>query len=199
MWEERYDTDDYLFGRAPARFLKTHEACLTPGAKALSVADGEGRNSVFLAQKGLEVTGFDYAPSAVEKARALAAEAGVNVRYEVGDIETWGWPEAAYDLVVGIFIQFAGPDLRPRLFERMKRALKPGGVLLLHGYTPKQLDHGTGGPKVLENLYTPELLQEAFGDMEIRELESYEAELSEGTGHVGRSALIDLVTVKPAP
>lgn len=196
MWEERFSTKEYVFGRAPAQFLRRHADRLTPGATALSVADGEGRNSVFLAEQGLVVSAWDGAPSAVAKARALAEERGVSVQYEVADIETWDWPEAAYDLVLGVFIQFVGPEARARLFERMKAAVKPGGLLMLHGYTPKQLDYGTGGPKVLENLYTPELLREAFSDMEIAVLESYETELDEGAGHVGMSTLIDLVAVR---
>lgn len=198
MWEERFNTEDYVFGRAPAAFLLAHAEWLTPGASALSVADGEGRNSVFLAQKGLSVTAWDGAPSAIAKARKLAQEAGVEVDYQVADLEAWDWPEAAYDLVLGVFIQFVGPEARARLFGRMVRALRPGGVLMLHGYTPKQLDHGTGGPKALENLYTEALLREAFAGLEIRVLESYEAELDEGRGHKGVSALIDLVAVKPA-
>ncbi|MBN9678261.1 SAM-dependent methyltransferase [Salipiger bermudensis] len=198
MWEERFNTEDYVFGRAPAAFLLAHAEWLTPGASALSVADGEGRNSVFLAQKGLSVTAWDGAPSAIAKARKLAQEAGVEVDYQVADLEAWDWPEAAYDLVLGVFIQFVGPEARARLFGRMVRVLRPGGVLMLHGYTPKQLDHGTGGPKALENLYTEALLREAFAGLEIRVLESYEAELDEGHGHKGVSALIDLVAVKPA-
>lgn len=198
MWEERFNTEDYVFGRAPAAFLRKHEDWLTPGASALSVADGEGRNSVFLAQKGLSVIAWDGAPSAIAKARKLAQEAGVEVAYEVADLEAWDWPEAAYDLVLGVFIQFVGPEARARLFARMVRALRPGGVLMLHGYTPKQLVYGTGGPKAVENLYTEALLREAFADLEIRVLESYEAELDEGHGHKGLSALIDLVAVKPA-
>ncbi len=197
MWEERFNTEDYVFGRAPAAFLRKHEAWLRPGASALSVADGEGRNSVFLAQKGLSVTAWDGAPSAIAKARKLALETGDEVAYEVAELEAWGWPEATYDLVLGVFIQFVGPEARARLFARMVRALRPGGVLMLHGYTPKQLVYGTGGPKAAENLYTEELLREAFADLEIRVLESYEAELDEGHGHNGLSALIDLVAVKP--
>lgn len=198
MWEERYNTDDYVFGREPAEFLLRHEDWLPRNGLnlALSVADGEGRNSVFLAQKGLRVTAWDGAPSAIAKARALAHERGVAVAYEVADIEDWHWPEAKFDLVLGVFIQFVGPEARARLFERMKRAVRPGGVLMLHGYTPKQLDYGTGGPRAVENLYTPELMREAFGDMDIQELEAYEADLDEGGAHVGRSALLDLVAIR---
>lgn len=196
MWDARFDTEDYVFGTAPAAFLLRHRAWLKAGDRALSVADGEGRNSVFLAECGLDVTAWDGAPKAVEKARKLARARGVTVHLSVEDIEAWDWPDAAFDLVAGIFIQFVGPEARARLFDRMARALKPGGVLLLHGYTPKQLEYGTGGPGRLENLYTPDLLRGAFADMDIRELDAYEAELAEGHGHRGRSALIDLVAVR---
>ncbi|EPX79538.1 SAM-dependent methyltransferase [Salipiger mucosus] len=197
MWDERFSTPEYVFGKAPAQVLRRHEDRLTPAARALCVADGEGRNAVFLAEKGLEVTAWDVSPAAVEKARGLAEERGVSVDFSVADIETWDWPEEAYDLVAGIFIQFVDPEARERLFARMVRSLRTGGTLLLHGYTPKQLDYGTGGPKALENLYTEEMLRVAFSDMRIEVLESYEAVLDEGKGHSGRSALIDMVAVKP--
>lgn len=112
------------------------------------------------------------------------------------DVFEWDWPEGAYDLVVGIFIQFLPPEGRDQLFKKMAAALKPGGVLMLHGYTPKQLHYGTGGPKQRENLYTAELLRRLFADMRIQVLEDYELDINEGSGHVGRSALIDLVAVK---
>jgi hypothetical protein len=99
-------------------------------------------------------------------------------------------------LVVAIFIQFAGPDDRARLFALMKDALKPGGILMLHGYRPKQIEYGTGGPPHAENMYTEELLREAFSDMDILHLESYDREIQEGEGHAGLSALIDLVARK---
>jgi len=107
------------------------------------------------------------------------------------------WDAEQYDLVVAIFIQFMGPNDRDIVFEGLKRAVKPGGRILLHGYTPKQLEYGTGGPPILENLYTDELLRQSFGDFTIERLESYEAELREGTGHVGQSAIVDLVARRP--
>jgi hypothetical protein len=90
-------------------------------------------------------------------------------------------------------LQFADPDLRARLFENMARSLKPGGSLTLVGYTPKQLDYGTGGPSVLSHLYTPQMSREPFGDLNIQALDEYETELAEGDGHKGRSAVIGLV------
>jgi len=193
MWEQRYTGDEYLFGKEPAAFLVAQRAYLRSGAKALVVADGEGRNSVYVAQHGLDVTAMDYAPSAVRKAQALAAERGVAVDFRLADIMDWEWQRAAYDLVVAVFIQFVGPDLRTGIFEGMKTTLRPGGTLMLHGYTPEQVDLGTGGPPFRENMYTSGILAEAFADFETLRLEAYEAVIREGTGHAGQSALIDYI------
>jgi cyclopropane fatty-acyl-phospholipid synthase-like methyltransferase len=196
MWEDRYATTEYVFGREPAAFLTDHADLLTPGATALAVADGEGRNSVFMAQRGLKVTALELAPSAIAKARALATEKGVTVDFRQTDLLAHDWPER-FDLVVAIFIQFVGPDQRARLFEGMRRSVRPGGLILLHGYTPEQIALGTGGPPHAENMYTEELLRAAFGDWEILECRAHERDIREGSGHHGRSALIDLVARRP--
>lgn len=192
-WNRRFRTDGYLFGTEPNVWLREHRGLLQPGQRVLSVADGEGRNSVWLAQQGLAVDAFDVSTVGVAKARALAAERGVNVNFSVSDVDGFAWPEAAYDAVVAIFVQFADPALRERLFAHCRRTLKPGGLLLLQGYTPRQLEYKTGGPPHLAHLYTEALLRQAFADWDILELREYEAEVSEGTGHKGMSALIGMV------
>lgn len=197
MWNDRFAGPGYLFGTEPTAFLVDHAAYIKPGAKALAVADGEGRNSVYLAGQGAEVTAFDSSDNALAKARALAEARGVQVEYRHGDISHWHWAPEAYDLVVGIFIQFTPPPQRAEVFAGMIRTLAPGGTLMLHGYTPQQLAYGTGGPRAVENLYTEALLRESFGALDIRELRAYEREVDEGAGHSGMSALIDLVAVKP--
>lgn len=196
MWDERYSQDDYLFGTEAAAFLTAQAARLPAEGTALAVADGEGRNSVFLAQHGLTVTAMDSSPVGVEKARRLADERGVSVDFQIADIHTFDWEAASYDVVAAVFIQFLTPDQQPAVFEGMQRALKPGGLLLLHGYRPEQVDYGTGGPPIREHMYTEELLAKAFGGLTIERLESYDAAIEEGTGHVGMSALIDLVATK---
>jgi cyclopropane fatty-acyl-phospholipid synthase-like methyltransferase len=196
-WNGRFSAPDYLFGTEPNRFLASHKALFRPGQRALCVADGEGRNSVWLAEQGLEVVAFDFSPVGVEKARKLAAGRGVRVAHEVAGVYDWAWPQESFDLVAAIFVQFADPAMRSFMFDRMTRALKRGGVLLLEGYTPKQLEYRTGGPSRLENLYTAGMLREAFGGFEILELREYEAELGEGAAHAGRSAVVDLVARKP--
>lgn len=197
MWDQRFATDDYVFGKAPARFLVEHASYLTPDATALSVADGEGRNSVFMAQKGMQVDALEFAPSALRKAETLAREHGVSVTFQQTDVLNHDWPKT-YDLVSGIFIQFVGPDDRKRLFEGMKASVKPGGLIMLHGYMPEQLEHGTGGPRFAENMYTEDGLRADFAGWDILRCHAYEREVDEGRGHSGLSALIDFVARKPA-
>jgi len=114
----------------------------------------------------------------------------------VVDLTQWQWSENKFDVVVAIFIQFSPPDLREQMFANIKRCLKLGGLLLLQGYTPRQLEYGTGGPSQVENLYTETMLREAFADMEILHLAEHNNVIHEGTGHHGMSALIDLVARK---
>lgn len=196
-WDDRYSNPGFLFGTDPARFLVVHAAHLKRGLTALAVADGEGRNSVYMAEKGVRVTAMDYSEVAIDKARGLAAARSAPVAFHQADLKDWDWDAAQYDLVVAIFIQFADPGFRAAIFDGMKRALKPGGTLLLHGYTPKQVDYGTGGPSNPDNMYTENMLQQAFGDMDVLECRAYEQEVQEGRGHSGLSALIDLVARKP--
>ena len=202
-WNARYRDagDDYLFGIEPNHFLARRAHLFRDGHTALSVADGEGRNSVWLAEQGLNVTAVEISPIAVAKARKLAAGRGVQVNFVVADLLAPDWPpaalESAFDWVVGIFIQFAGASERPRQFAAMQRATRAGGHILLQGYTPRQLEYKTGGPPMVENLYTPEILRAAFADWTMEELVEYEGDIAEGSGHRGRSALIGMVARKP--
>lgn len=195
-WNGRFAAPGFVFGTAPNAFLASQAPRLKRGMSALCVADGEGRNSVWLAEQGLEVEAFDFSPIGVDKARRLAAARGVSVRYEVASVYEWRWPAAAFDVVAAIFVQFADPPMRRFMFERMAQALEPGGLLLIEGYTPKQLEFGTGGPKQLDQLYTEELLRASFPGFAVLELRQYEAELDEGSRHQGFSAVIDLVALK---
>jgi SAM-dependent methyltransferase len=192
-WDRRFEGEDYLFGTEPNAWLREHQDLWQPGQHVLCVADGEGRNSVFLAGRGLHVDAFDISALGVAKARRLAARQGVHVNLAVADCEALAWPDAVYDGVVAVFVQFADPAARERLFANMQRCLKSGGLLVLQGYTPKQLEYRTGGPPLVSHLYTEPMLREAFAGMEILLLREYEAEVAEGTGHRGRSALIGLV------
>lgn len=199
MWNQRYDRPDYLFGTEPAVFLTRAAGVLPDGSSVLCVADGEGRNSVWLAGLGHEVTAFDYSDIAVSKARALAKARDVSVDFREGNILSWNWAERHYDAVVAVFIQFLSPDLRDEVFASMTAAIRPGGLLLLHGYAPRQVEYGTGGPGIAENMYTLDMLRSAFADFEVLEARDYDAEIAEGEGHSGKSGLIDFVARKPLP
>jgi cyclopropane fatty-acyl-phospholipid synthase-like methyltransferase len=197
-WNTRYAQADYLFGMEPNAFLASQAYRLKPGRKALSIADGEGRNGVFLARQGLAVLSVDFSPVALEKAKSLAARAGVNLTTECADLATWNWGSSRFDLVAAIFCQFAGADLRDAIFHRIRECLKPGGMLILQGYRPDQLKYGTGGPKEIDHLYTADLLRRAFAGFELLHLEEHDSEIHEGGGHHGMSALVDMVAIKPA-
>lgn len=195
FWDQRFTDagDDYLFGTAPNRFLASQAGLLKPGMKGLSVADGEGRNGVFMASHGVDVLSVDFSPVALQKAGRLAAAEGLEIETREVDLDNWDWPKHAFDVVAAIFIQFSPPAKRPGMFANIRQALKPGGLLLLQGYRPKQLEYGTGGPPAAENMYTEEVLKGGFGEMDITHLESHDSEVSEGSGHSGISALIDMV------
>lgn len=201
FWNERYSQagENYLFGAEPNQFLSGQLHRLRPGMRVLSVADGEGRNGAWLAHHGMEVTALEISPVALAKARRLAASRNVTINFVQADALTWQWPVAVYDAVAAIFIQFAAPAERERLFASIKRSLKPGGLLLLQGYTPHQLEYRTGGPPLADNMYSATMLRDAFADMEILHLNEHDDFISEGTGHHGMSALIDLVAARPSP
>lgn len=196
-WDQRYANKEYLFGREPSHFLTERQQYFQPGQVALMVADGEGRNGVYLASLGLRVHSVDGSSVALRKAKRLADEAGVQLVLEQADVLDWTWYEEAYDHVIGIMIQFAEPAARKALFANMKRAVKPGGYLMLHGYRPEQVALGTGGPSNPDLMYSEELLRESFADFEIVELTAENRLLEDGVAHRGESALINLVARKP--
>jgi len=195
-WNARFAREGFLFGEEPNAFLRTQAHRLQPGGSVLCVADGEGRNSVWLAEHGFRVTAFDFAPNAVAKAKRLAQRRSASVSHEVGDAYTWPWTTRRYDGLVAVFIQFLPPDVRDSVFAGMKSAVAPGGLFLLEGYRPEQVDYRTGGPPRREHMYTRDWLQRTFSDWEMLVLEDYDAVIQEGQAHSGLSALIDLVARK---
>ena len=192
-WNGRFSAEGFLFGTGPNAFLASQAHRLRRGMRALCVADGEGRNGVWLASQGLDVTTFDFSPVGVAKARTLAKGSSVHVDQRLCEASEWVWEPDAYDVVAAIFVQFAAPALRKAMFAGMESTLKPGGLLILQGYRTEQLGYGTGGPKAVENLYTEELLKKSFPALEIVHLAAHDEEVDEGPGHRGMSALVDLV------
>ena len=159
FWNERFDKEEFIFGKEPNEYLveKTHQY-LKPNQKVLCIADGEGRNGIWLAKQGMQVAGFDASDIALSKANQFAKDNQVTVEYTFSDTDSFAWHANTYDAVIGIFIQFADAAMRERIFQKTYEALKPGGIFILQGYTPKQLEYKTGGPSLIEHLYTEELI-----------------------------------------
>jgi len=202
MWSNRYRGmgDQYLFGTEPSHFLANRAELFKKGDSAILLADGDGRNSVWLAEKGLDVTAIEISPVALEKAKKLASTRNVDIEFIESDMLFHDWNAASFiakfDWVIGIFIQFVGRDGMAQQFQIMKDLTRPGGRVLLHGYTPEQLEYKTGGPSDINNLYTSALLAEAFSGWKVEELIKYEADICEGVGHNGHSALIGMIAQK---
>jgi SAM-dependent methyltransferase len=190
-WEQRFGIPDYVFGKEPSYFLKSCASLLPSAGKALAIADGEGRNSVWLAEQGLDVVAIEFSPAAQRKAIALANERGVRVAFEQADVHTWSYPDATFDVVADIFTQFSPPAQRAAKWRGVKNTLKPGGLLILQGYTPRQLQYGTGGPKEIDQLYTRTMLDEAFRGFRDVTIVEEEREMQEGAAHSGMSAVIN--------
>lgn len=196
-WNSRFATNDYLFGEEPNQFLQEQQQYLQSG-NALSIADGEGRNSVWLATLGLKVDAFDFSENAIQKAKSLAQKKQVSVNFNCTSWQDFLWQDAQYDYVIGIFFQFVNPEKRLQLFQKMIQALKIGGLIILQGYGKDQLRFKTGGPGELDHLYDEELLTKLLPNFEVLVLKTYEAEIVEGTGHAGMSSLVGVVARKLA-
>lgn len=195
-WDERYATDEFLFGTEPNDFLKAESAALTPRGKVLCLADGEGRNGVYLAGLGHEVTSIDQSVRGLEKAQLLASERQVSISTIQADLTDHDLGEGKWDAIVSIFFHMP-PELREAIYPRIVRALKPGGVLLLESYIPRQLAFGTGGPPVADMMMTEAIALEFFGDLDIERLEELERTVVEGPGHTGQAAVLQLIARRP--
>lgn len=196
FWDERFGEPGYAYGVEPNAFLAGCRHLLRPGMSALAVADGEGRNGVWLAERGLEVLSVDASAVGLAKARALAAQRGVGLNTEQADLTVWEWPTERYDVVAAIFIHFP-PESRARMHQAMFGALKAGGLLILEAFTPEQLRYKSGGPPVKEMLYTAAMLREDFPEGETLLLEEKLTELAEGAYHRGQAAVVRLILRRP--
>lgn len=199
FWNERFNNEEFIFGKEPNEYLVQQTLqYLKSGSSVLCIADGEGRNGVWLAKQGMRVTGFDVSDIALAKANQFAADNKVNIQYSLCDTDGFDWQSNTYDAVIGVFIQFADPEMRARIFKQVHQTLKPGGLFILQGYTPKQLQYKTGGPSLIEHLYTEEMIRDLSHGFDILDLQCYEKELSEGARHTGMSALLGMVAKKIA-
>lgn len=190
-WQKRFDQTDYVFGKEANAFIQESVNRYSMGPNVLAVAEGEGRNAVFLAEKGCTVTIWDFAQSGLDKAQALAHEKEVQLTTRLQDLAQVEWPSEAYDTIICVFGHF-NPDLRKQTLEGIRQAVKPGGLFVTEVYAKEQLEYGTGGPKDLEYLYDEKDFA-VFHDWETLHFDKKEVERHEGTGHNGLSCVYQFV------
>lgn len=195
MWDQRYNTPEFVYGEEPNRFLVESTPHLIPGS-VLCLAEGEGRNGVFLARRGFRVTAVDSSSVGLKKAEELAARHGVRLHTVVADLAEYAIQPESCDNVVSIFCHL-GPEVRRQIHRAVVSGLKPGGILVLEGYTPEQLLLKTGGPPVKEMMMTLEQLQEELLGLECIVGQEIQRDVVEGSLHTGRGAVVQVIARKP--
>ena len=195
QWDQRYDKSEYVYGKEPNDFLKDHFAHI-PKGRVLFLAEGEGRNAVFLAkQPGYEVTAMDSSEVGMKKAQELAQQEGVNIKTVVADLNDFDLGDEQWDGIVSIFCHLPAP-LRRRVHAGIVRGLKKGGVLLSEAYTPNQLEYQTGGPKSEEMLVDKAAILEELAGLRFDHLNEAIREVHEGQLHFGKGAVIQVIAIK---
>jgi SAM-dependent methyltransferase len=195
MWEQRYAADEYVYGTEPNDFLVDHVTAIT-GPRVLCLADGEGRNSVWLAGRGLSVSSVDLTHSGTAKTRSLASARGLSVDAHAADLATFPLGEACWDGIVSIFAHMP-PEVRIDLHQRVVKALAPGGVLILEAYTPAQVGRGTGGPQDPALCMTLDALRTELVGLEFELANECVRSVVEGPLHSGDGAVVQVVARKP--
>lgn len=196
-WDERYAEPGWAFGTEPNDFLREAAAHLPPKGRVLCLAEGEGRNAVWLAEQGHRVTAVDTSRVGLDKARELASSRGVELRTIVADLDGFALGANAWDGIVSIFAHVP-PDVRRRVHDQVRTALVPGGVLLLEAYRPEQLQQGTGGPPDDVRMLNLSRLQPELGTLEWVLARELEREVIEGRYHTGRAHVVQLVARRGA-
>jgi SAM-dependent methyltransferase len=188
MWNQRFAGEEYAYGTSPNLFFKEKLIGLT-GGKLLLPAEGEGRNAVYAASLGWQVTAVDFSEEGRRKALRLAEMSGVSINYIVDDISHMDFGEGIYDAAALIYAHLA-PDDRGIVHRKITRSLKQGGFLILEAFNPLQLNNASGGPRSVEMLYTIPMMQDDFKDLTILQIEEIVVDLDQGSFHQGESAII---------
>jgi SAM-dependent methyltransferase len=194
MWDERYSAEEYAYGTQPNEFLEENVNQI-PKGDVLSLAEGEGRNAVFLAKQGYSVTAVDASLVGLNKARKLAEENGVVVEFIHADLADYDLGENKWDGIVSIFCPLPS-SLRKQLYKKVEAGLKRNGVFLLEAYTPDQLKHGTGGGNSADVMQSKESLSLELAGLKFRHLRELEREVIEGTYHTGIGAVVQAIATK---
>jgi len=193
-WDTRYASETFVFGKSPNTFLLEKSHTLPKGS-ILCLAEGEGRNAVYLAGLGYDVTAVDASPVGIEKAERLARESGVSITTVVADLAEYPIEPESWDGMVSIFCHVS-ESIRKRLHRKVSAGLKRGGVLILEGYRPEQLALGTGGPPEVSMMMTLELLRKELKGLVFLHGRELERDVVEGTLHTGRGAVVQVVAQK---
>lgn len=191
FWNERYDADEFVYGKSPNAFFKEQIDQLNPG-KILLPADGEGRNSVYAATQGWKATAVDYSKSAKEKALHLAAENEVEVDYHISDLSAFDFGENEYDAAAFIYVHLPRSIIET-VYRNVINSVQPGGHIIVEVYSLNQLGKSSGGPKDERVLYSEEKLRQLLKGTNITFLKELEIELNEGAHHVGMASVIRAV------
>ncbi len=194
VWNSRYSTNEYVYGKKPNEFFAEQLNNLSPGSIILP-CEGEGRNAVFAASLGCNVIAFDQSESGKEKALALAKENLVTIDYRISDAIDFECKENSIDVVAFIYAHFPNP-VRKIIHQKAIRWLKPGGKIIIEAFNPKQLINSSGGPKDISMLYTESMLTEDFDSIKIELLQSLQIDLKEGYLHQGSADVIRLIGEK---
>ena len=195
MWNEKYSDPRFIYGSAPNDFLKQSVHHLKIGGKILCIAEGEGRNAVWLAELDVKVTADDASEVGLNKGQTLAKSKGVKIDWIHADLQHYNPGQQAWDGVVAIFAHLP-PDLRSQVHADCVESLKAGGVLLLEAYTPEQLRFRTGGPSNPDWLMTPEMLEQELRGLTFERLQKVERQIIEGIGHTGTGSVVQVIGVR---
>ena len=196
MWDERYRTPDYIFGDQPCQWLIMNQHRFQQSGQALALGDGEGRNGVFLAELGLQVTSVDLSEVGLSKARDLATKRGVSIQTVHADLEYYEIDPESQDLIISIYCHLPCA-IRKLVHKRVEVALKPGGLLILEAFHHSQLKYQSGGPKTTDLLYDLDALLDDFQRLQILEAFHGLCYLDEGARHTGVGHIVRLVLQKP--
>jgi 2-polyprenyl-3-methyl-5-hydroxy-6-metoxy-1,4-benzoquinol methylase len=188
FWDDRFASDAYAYGTEPSRFLAEHLRSLPPG-KILFPAEGEGRNAVYAAEQGWDVVAFDQSKEGSRKALALAEQKQVQLNYVVAPWENFEYPEASFDAAVLVFVHVPA-EQRTAFHRRIVQFLKPGGTVILEGFSKDQITFSSGGPKDTALLFSAEEILNDFTDMDVHILKLEQVMLNEGPYHTGEASVI---------
>lgn len=195
-WHTRFQAENYVYGKEPNVFLSEMHKKLQLNGDALAIAEGEGRNAVFLAEQGMNVTAWDYAESGLVKTKMLAGERGVKVHTKLVDLNEASWEKNRWDELVCVFGHFP-MELRRKTLQAVKEAVKPGGYYLTEVYSHHQIPYNSGGPRDSSLLYKPEEFLQTFADWRITHFFMGEIVRHEGELHNGLAHVIQFVGQKP--